>query len=225
MGIVIDFHAHILPGADHGSFSLEESLWQLRSAKAAGVDLVIATPHFYPEEHRVDEFLAMREKLTAKLKKANGEKTLRIRPGAEVLLCEGLDRMEGLEKLCIQGTDILLLEMPFAEVTDEMFRTIERLEKGGKVRPVLAHIDRYRFETAARALSCTPRAQINVQSLTGFFGMRRLKPFLDGGFVYALGSDIHRRGNQYTAFARVLKKRSSEAEEIMRRTASLLKIK
>ena len=40
-----DFHAHILPGADHGSDGMETSLTQLALAEAAGVDTIIATPH------------------------------------------------------------------------------------------------------------------------------------------------------------------------------------
>lgn len=40
----MDFHAHILPGADHGSRDLDHSLRQLRAAKAVGVDTIVATP-------------------------------------------------------------------------------------------------------------------------------------------------------------------------------------
>ena len=54
---IIDFHAHILPGADHGSSGLEESLNQLALIRAAGVDTVVATPHFYPHRHTPEEFL------------------------------------------------------------------------------------------------------------------------------------------------------------------------
>ncbi|MEE3459824.1 MAG: CpsB/CapC family capsule biosynthesis tyrosine phosphatase, partial [Candidatus Faecousia sp.] len=42
---MIDFHAHILPGADHGSDGLETSLRQLALAEEAGVDTIVATPH------------------------------------------------------------------------------------------------------------------------------------------------------------------------------------
>ena len=55
---IIDFHSHILPGADHGSSSVETSLAQLNSAKNAGVTRLIATPHFYPHRHTLEKFLA-----------------------------------------------------------------------------------------------------------------------------------------------------------------------
>ena len=69
----IDFHAHILPGCDHGSSNLETSLRQIALAKAAGVDVVCATSHFYGHQSSVEHFLdkrarcwlALREHLAA----------------------------------------------------------------------------------------------------------------------------------------------------------------
>ena len=52
MGLdIVDFHAHVLPCADHGSSSVSTSLSQLSYAKGAGVKRIIATPHFYPHKH------------------------------------------------------------------------------------------------------------------------------------------------------------------------------
>ena len=59
---MIDFHAHILPGADHGSDGLETSLRQLALAEEAGVDTIVATPHFYPQSDSFSEFLRRRER-------------------------------------------------------------------------------------------------------------------------------------------------------------------
>ena len=39
--MLVDFHSHILPRADHGSDSIETSLCQLESAAKAGVDTTI----------------------------------------------------------------------------------------------------------------------------------------------------------------------------------------
>ena len=58
---MIDFHAHILPKADHGSDSIETSLFQINSAKAAGIDTIVATPHFYINNDDIDSFSARRE--------------------------------------------------------------------------------------------------------------------------------------------------------------------
>ena len=39
----IDFHAHIIPHADHGSSSVESAIKQLEEAKKAEVDYIVAT--------------------------------------------------------------------------------------------------------------------------------------------------------------------------------------
>lgn len=42
----LDYHAHILPGCDHGSSSVDMSLKQMDMAKEAGIQTICATPHF-----------------------------------------------------------------------------------------------------------------------------------------------------------------------------------
>ena len=44
---MIDMHTHILPGADHGSRSVEMSLSLIDAALSVGIDKIVATPHFY----------------------------------------------------------------------------------------------------------------------------------------------------------------------------------
>ena len=48
---MIDFHSHVLPGIDDGSSCEEESLDMLRIAKSQGVITMLATPHFYAQNH------------------------------------------------------------------------------------------------------------------------------------------------------------------------------
>ena len=57
---MIDFHSHVLPGIDDGSRSVKESLELLAMEKAQGIAFVAATPHFYPEEQSVEDFLRAR---------------------------------------------------------------------------------------------------------------------------------------------------------------------
>ena len=60
---ITDFHSHVLPGADHGSDSVETSERQLELLNGAGIDRVVATPHFYPSDVTVGEFLDLREQI------------------------------------------------------------------------------------------------------------------------------------------------------------------
>lgn len=199
---MIDFHAHILPGADHGCADAETAKAQLTFARNAGVEEVIATPHFYPQKHRVNTFLESREASARLLQEIAKEGTFPpVRLGAEVLLCEGLDGMEGLSSLCVDGTNILLLEMPFVEVTDGMLATAGRIEKELGLRVLWAHIDRYEQKTAQKALSLIPRAQLNAGAFSSFFCRRTCLAYLKEGVVYALGSDIHGKdAGAYRAF-------------------------
>jgi len=96
---IIDFHAHILPRADHGSDSLETTKKQLLYLKRCGVCTVVATPHFYPQRDNVDTFLKRREESWCRLKSEITEDMPRVLLGAEVLVCSGIDHMPGIERL------------------------------------------------------------------------------------------------------------------------------
>ena len=54
---MIDIHTHILPGLDDGSSSIEESEKMLCMLSEQGVDTVVATPHFYIDDTKGEEFL------------------------------------------------------------------------------------------------------------------------------------------------------------------------
>ena len=60
---IVDFHSHILPEADHGSSSVEESLEQLNLALKRCVTRIVATPHFYPNHDSPERFLRRRASL------------------------------------------------------------------------------------------------------------------------------------------------------------------
>ena len=113
--ISVDFHAHILPGADHGSSSVEESLSQLAIAKAHGFSKIVATPHFYPHQHNLAAFLKKREECVASLKAALTEGSPSVAVGAEVLLCNNLNRLENLASLCIGSSNVIMIELPFSD--------------------------------------------------------------------------------------------------------------
>ena len=57
---MIDLHSHILPGVDDGSESVEMSCAMLNELQKQGVETVVATPHFYPQQDTPERFLRRR---------------------------------------------------------------------------------------------------------------------------------------------------------------------
>ncbi len=188
---LIDFHSHILPNADHGSDSIETSISQLTIAREYGVKRIVATPHFYPHRHTLDSFLERREKAFKQLCDNMSADMPKIKLGAEVLLCEGLENFEGLERLTLEGTSLLLLELPFSEFREVYCNTVKKIMRLG-FDVILAHIDRYSHEDILKLVDIgVNKLQINAEALCKLFKDKGLYRFIDDGLVYAIGSDIH----------------------------------
>ena len=193
---MIDWHSHVLPAMDDGSHNPAESLQMLQAQAAQGITTVIATPHFYANDESVDSFLARRDSAAARLREQlpkDGVPTLLL--GAEVRYYPGISRMEGLTSLCIEGTRLLLLEMPFSHWTDSMVRELIELSGKDGICLVLAHIDRY-LSQQSRAVWDTlldngVLMQANASFFTAFSTRRKALTLLDGGYVHLLGSDCH----------------------------------
>ena len=194
---LVDFHSHILPEADHGSTSVETSLFQLHSAYNNGVRRIVATPHFYPNSHSVDSFLERRNRAFCELYKSMTPELPKIKLGAEVLICGGIENMENIDKLFIEGTNVLLLELPFSNFESSFANSVDKLVTSG-VNVILAHADRYPTESVERLIACGAKIQLNAASLAGCFRQRRLYDWMSRGCVVALGSDIH--GNDKRAY-------------------------
>lgn len=226
---IIDFHAHVLPAADHGSTGKSETKNQLALYRKAGVDTVVATPHFYPNSVSIDTFLSKVDSAAAELTELLATEEYAYAPrvllGAEVLYCENMHHMEGLEKLCIRGTDVLLLELPMSEWSPALFHTVRELNKTCRV--VLAHIDRYTRPHAAELWSlveCGVMAQVNAYSLSSFLERRRLAPFFACGSVVALGSDLHNvDASAVHKLVAAKKYLGADFDSIMAKSAELLK--
>lgn len=189
---IVDFHAHILPGADHGSDSIETSIKQLKLAAAEGVTRIIATPHFYPHRHTLDKFLDKRAACAKALSDACDGTLPAVKLGAEVLLCPGLDKFDGLENLCLSGTKYLLIELPFSDFRSEYVYTVEKIIKLG-YKVILAHVDRYSKDNIEQLMDIgVTMLQVNAESLDKLFKPKHILDWANRGYVVALGSDIHK---------------------------------
>ncbi len=208
---IVDFHTHILPNADHGSSSVEVSIQQLRYAMNAGVNRIVATPHFYPNSHTVSDFLRRREGAFSRLSKHQTVDMPDIVLGAEVLLCENLHKLEGLSNLTVANTNIILLELPYHSIDQSHVQTVASImELGYDI--VLAHGDKYKKEDIEKFVELGAKIQLNATAITSVFHNRHLFEWIDRGLVVALGSDIHGRDRcAYKAFAKAKQKLKASA--------------
>lgn len=217
---MLDFHAHVLPGADHGSDGLNTSLRQLKLAEQAGIDVLIATTHFYPQ---VEEFASFAEKRRSAYKSLmeHYRGSVRVLAGAEVHMCVGLDHLDGLWELCIPGTDVMLCELPFRSAPSGLAETFERMMDLG-IRPVLAHVDRYDPTWIDNLFAMGLSGQLNAEPLSKPFHRRRLLPWIDNGQIVALGSDIHGTEIGYSQYRKAVEYLGDRAGLIERRVRALL---
>ena len=163
--LTFDYHAHVLPGCDHGSDSLETSLQQIRLARKAGVKHICATPHFYPQEESVESFLERRRKSYDTLEPYLKKMQMRLTLGAEVLVCDGMERMSNLTMLCLEGTNDLLLEMPFYTWPKTIVQTLQGIVERDDITVVMAHVDRYPPENIEELGHAGVLMQLNADAI------------------------------------------------------------
>lgn len=207
----IDFHSHILPGIDDGARNIDESLAILDLMAADGVDIVAATPHFYCSENSIDAFLEKRNEAYKSLEPHLKPNHPKIILGAEVLYNHVLAGNDELSKLCIQGTDFVLFEMPYTELSNSIIGDVEQISGAMDVKLIIAHIERYlnftKYKELARLMNLDVLGQINARSLMSFFSRKDCLKLIKDGFVHVMGTDFHRTDSGHVTLG--------EAEKIL----------
>ncbi len=195
----IDFHTHILPGIDDGAKTLEDALSMLSLAKKSGAELVVLTPHYLWEES-IDAFLEKRNAALLKFQDAARESGDTEFPslclGAEVMFDRTLENCEGLEKLCISGTNRLLLELPGPSVQSWHITEAYHLMAKRNILPVFVHIERYLNKPKALSeleelVTIGAKFQVNASSYLNFSGKRVIDALAKQYLISAIGSDAH----------------------------------
>lgn len=221
-----DFHSHILPGIDDGCKTVDVSIQALKMMAEQGIERVAATPHFYASHsgESPDEFLIRRNAAEAQLReKMKGEEGLpEIFCGAEVKYFRGMSGVEDLTKLTLEGTELLLVEMPFSKWTSSEIKEVLSLNEKLGVIPVLAHIERffsyqknldwiYEFKDEGVLM------QMNAEYILGTFSSRKAMKLIKNHAIDFLGSDTHnltdRKPNLGPAIEKIERKAGDEIIE------------
>lgn len=198
---MIDFHSHFLPGMDDGAKDTKTAIQMLKTVKNQGVETIVATPHFYCNGRTVEGFIRKRKASFDHLMKRiaeQGEKNNipEIKLGCEVHLSISLGELEDVDKLCIEGTDYLLLEMPCQLWQPWMYEMIYYIAANFKVKPIMAHIERYadinrNIETYYNLFNMQILGQANADSFLSFGSRRFLSKLIDGNCIHVIGTDMH----------------------------------
>lgn len=208
-----DLHAHFLPKMDDGAQSSETALEMLADAAAQDVSVIAATSHYHSHVQSISDFLSARSASFARVLERLEEKQTpapKIILGAEVLLARGLSLRDDLDRLCYEGTNLLLLELPYSEWGSWVYREVENIISNCAIKVVLAHPERYLsmpwdkkkllpFERMGVAF------QINADDVLEH--KRVVGSLLESGCPCVFGSDTHnmreRRSRMGEAFARL----------------------
>ena len=240
---MIDFHTHLLPGIDDGSRDPKMTEAMLREEKRQGVETVIATPHFYADQTPMGRFLEKRAEAmerTERIRQEADETLPEVIAGAEVYYFPGIGNAEGIDRLCIGSTKIILLEMPFAQWNDSMLKDVEALINRQGFHIILAHVERYigfqKDKIVWNSITSMPlTVQINAGSFvkdgsgTGWRRSKMQKFCLKSLTEYpnlVIGSDCHnlteRPPNMAAARAEIAARAGTEAYEQIKHTAERL---
>lgn len=196
---IIDFHTHILPGIDDGASSIGQTLDMCRHLEKQGVERIVATPHFvYTETWQKnlsvinDTFLKIQKELELHNIK------IMLYKGYEVFGSEDLSYMNDINRLTINGTRYILVEMPLYGAVpwlDELLYTV----KSKNLIPIFAHPERCEcfysdIKLISRLVYDGAILQVNIGSITGLYGKlvrNTVRKFFKKDLVKVVGSDIH----------------------------------
>ncbi len=194
----IDFHTHITPEIDDGANSIGQAVEMLQTAAESGAQTVVLTPHFLSHD-TISAFCSRRDQKISALKQAltdNGSAFPKLLAGAEVLLNGPLSEKEDLPRLCVEGTDVILLELPYPSWEKWHIQEVYHIIARHNLTPVMAHIERYLekpkdIEKLDWLISLGAKFQINAPSFLTFSGKRVIKALAREGLICAIGSDAH----------------------------------
>jgi protein-tyrosine phosphatase len=190
----VDCHSHVVPSGDDGAQTLEDGLELCDLAAASGTRILFATPHVWPHlpltEERERDIRRAFERLRARA-------TLELRLGFELTPAPPLLR-EDPARYVLEGTEVVLVEMPFAEPAGVLIQLAQHVEDAG-LTPLVAHPERTEAvldqPELAHELARRWPLQVNATSILGRHGPAPQEiawRLLEAGEVAVVASDGHR---------------------------------
>lgn len=205
---MIDIHCHILPNVDDGSSSMSESLNMLQVAREIGITAIIATPHI---KRKHADMQKIHSAYTA-LNEHSEEFGVTLKLGYECYYGLMLDAKESLKGLCIDKTNILLLEFSRRYFPMQWENDLVDLQCMG-IDIIVAHPERCQaiqqdMVIAQRMAEIGCELQVSACDLfSGLLSEERkcAVKLLEQGLVNYIASDAHCADN-FKHYAKAIKK-------------------
>jgi protein-tyrosine phosphatase len=208
---MLDLHNHILPGLDDGPEDEGESLALLRGLGELGFDRFVFTPHWFPGRFNLAEekVAASFERFVRQAQASGLRFTAQL--GRECYFDYALlERPLGAPPAFVAGGErYLLVELPIYHQPQHLDDLTAALGRQ-KIRPILAHSERYLYGIEQPALIETWRAagfliQVDLEALLPDVPRRQkiVLKWLERQKIDCFASDIHRRG-QLDSLAKAL---------------------
>lgn len=185
----------MVPSGDDGAATIEDGLALCGSAAEHGTAVLFATPHIWPYLTLTGE---REEEVRATFERMRPRAALELRLGFELTPARPL-LDEDPHRYVLEGTDRVLMEVPFTGPADLVFTLAEHVEAAG-LRPVIAHPERTEAvlddpSIAERLAASGWALQVNATSLTGRHGPEPERlgwSFVERGLATVVASDGHR---------------------------------
>ena len=197
---MIDTHAHILPYLDDGPETIEESVELCKIAANDGIKTIVATPHSKDGVYETKSVDILKTVDVLNLKLKENQIDIKILPGAEVHISEGLvESIKSGDVLTINNSGkFILFELPFLFIPPGTDKFIFNLKANGIV-PIIAHAERLSAfqrnpELVEQLVKIGARVQVNAHGLTKRANRRERKCaewLLRNELVHFIASDTH----------------------------------
>jgi tyrosine-protein phosphatase YwqE len=195
----LDIHSHILPGIDDGSPDIETSLQLIQGLYNLGIRKSIATPHIIGDLYRntPQTILEALEKVKTACKKADVK--MELSAAAEYMLDDSfLELLQKKEPLLTLHKNMLLTEISYTSTPENLPEITAGIIAKGYL-PILAHPERYHyyqqnFDAYYHLKEMGFVLQINILSLTGYYGKRAAKAakfIVEKELASLVGTDLH----------------------------------
>ncbi|MGI6392041.1 MAG: CpsB/CapC family capsule biosynthesis tyrosine phosphatase [Candidatus Izemoplasmatales bacterium] len=196
---MVDIHSHALPFVDDGAKSMSDALAMIERAIACGVTDLFLTPHYRPYQ----DFLATPQRIRALFAKVvsqvqNRNLNIRLHLGNEIFYSiEVIDLLRKDKVLKMGNSDMVLIEFATGDDHETIIEAVHNLVSL-KLRPIIAHVERYEKLRNHEYYSGLKRMgaliQVNAGAVLGHYGkplQKRVCLLIKHKLVDFIASDAH----------------------------------